>query len=309
VFSIKLIFLFFISFIQLFSLDNNEEKIFNIFTEKWGGSSITIDRIKGGLTNENYVIRREGVPYFLRYSSVDNHLLGVSLEKEYQVAAIMATTGLAPKVVLHLPEEMIMLSEYIPIKEDKVDLRDPCKMIKFCQVVRSLHALLVDFSTVFCPFACIQDYARHALKAGASLPGVFFEQIFPEIEKIRLLLPPSVKVPCHLDLYSRNVLDDGNRFYLVDWEYAAMGDPLFDLATAASADYFSDEEMNQLLETYLERTPSQEELNYFYFMRILADIRWSLWAYLQERISPLEASFIDIAESFLQQGLVRLKSY
>ncbi len=47
-----------------------------------------------------------------------------------------------------------------------------------------------------------------------------------------------------LDLYSRNVLDDGSRLYLIDWEYAAMADPLFDLATSPSADFFSDEEMN-----------------------------------------------------------------
>lgn len=305
----KLTFLFFVFFIQLFSSENNEEKIRNVFAEKWAGASIAIKKINGGLTNENYLITRETIPYFLRYSSVDNHLLGVSLEKEYQVASIMAAAGLAPKVILHIPQERMMLSEYVSMKQDKVDLRDPCKMGQFCQVVRALHALRVDLPSVFCPFKCIQDYARHALDAGASLPHVFFERIFPEIEKIRSLLPATVKVPCHLDLYSRNVLDDGNHLYLVDWEYAAMGDPLFDLATIPSADFFSDEEMNQLLEAYLEKVPSEKELNQFYMMRILADVRWSLWGYLQERISPLEASFSDIGESFLKQALMRLETY
>jgi aminoglycoside phosphotransferase (APT) family kinase protein len=39
--------------------------------------------------------------------------------------------------------------------------------------------------------------------------------------------------PCHNDLHHLNVLDDGERLWLVDWEYGGCGDPLFDLASFA----------------------------------------------------------------------------
>ncbi len=35
---------------------------------------------------------------------------------------------------------------------------------------------------------------------------------------------------CHHDLHHLNILDDGERLWLVDWEYGGGGDPLFDLA-------------------------------------------------------------------------------
>jgi thiamine kinase-like enzyme len=40
--------------------------------------------------------------------------------------------------------------------------------------------------------------------------------------------------PCHNDLLSANFIDDGERLWIVDWEYAGMGDPYFDLANFAA---------------------------------------------------------------------------
>jgi thiamine kinase-like enzyme len=299
----KMVGVFLFSVVFLFS---GEKEVREILERRWGGSTMTVGRINGGLTNENYLVTLGGVPYFLRYSSVDNQLLGVSLEGEWQVASKMALLGIAPKVLFHFPEDRMMLSEYIIALEERVNLRDIDMMKAFCQIVRTLHSSDVEFPTVFCPFTCIQEYMKNALDEGASLPSVFFERIFPEVENRRKVLPIATKVPCHLDLYSRNVLSKGDGLYLVDWEYAAMADPLFDLATAASADFFSDREMEQLLEIYLERVPFKEEMCYFYSMRILADVRWSLWAYLQAQISPLEGSFVEMGEDFLKEIIKRI---
>ena len=40
-------------------------------------------------------------------------------------------------------------------------------------------------------------------------------------------------VTCHNDLLAANFIDDGERVWIVDWEYAGMGDPFFDLANFA----------------------------------------------------------------------------
>ena len=40
-------------------------------------------------------------------------------------------------------------------------------------------------------------------------------------------------VPCHNDLLNANFLEDGERLWIVDWEYAGMGDRFFDLANFA----------------------------------------------------------------------------
>ena len=40
------------------------------------------------------------------------------------------------------------------------------------------------------------------------------------------------RVPCHDDVHAGNILWQGSRPWLIDWEYAGMNDPAFDLATA-----------------------------------------------------------------------------
>ena len=41
--------------------------------------------------------------------------------------------------------------------------------------------------------------------------------------------PEHAPVPCHNDLLTANLLHDGARVRIVDWEYAGMGDRYFDL--------------------------------------------------------------------------------
>jgi thiamine kinase-like enzyme len=299
----RVLFLFFLLFTTVFA---NEEKVREIVEKRWAQSTIDVRRINGGLTNENYLVTIDEVPYFLRYSLLDNHFLGLSLDHEWQISLKAALIELAPKALFYFPEDRVILSEYIFVLKDPINLQLVDVMKEFCQMVARLHHSEIEFPTVFCPFKCIKTYIENALNLRVNLPEIFFEKVLPQLEKIEKLLPDQMKVPCHLDLYNRNVVSDGKRLYLVDWEYAAMADPFFDLATFASAEFFSDEEMNQLLEIYLEKAPSEEERSCFYFMRILADIRWSLWAYLQAKISPINGSFIQMGEDFLKEVLGRI---
>ena len=285
-------------------------EIDRILREIWSEQEpFSLRKIEGGLTNENYVVDRENISYFIRCSGHQNGLLGSSLEQEWIATSIAGAAGLAPKTYLYIPEKRVMISEFLKKKEGKIDLRCQENLEAFCKGLRALHRLEETFPAEFCPFECIDTYLRNLRKIGASLPLSFLELVLPKIGSMKeVFKAPIQKVPCHLDLHEGNLLDDGKSIYFVDWEYSAMGDPLFDLATTASADYFSDAEMQNLLQTYLEKEPSQKEWDHFYGMRILADIRWALWAYLQSEISSLDASFKDLGDTYLEQCLNRIKT-
>ncbi|GEM_PF-1777262 len=267
---------------------------------------LSLRKIDGGLTNDNYVLEMDGRTYFVRRRNPQNALLGASLEKEWAASAIAADAGLSPRPLYQFPEEGIMLSEFIEETGAKPNLSNAVDRNQFCDLVRKIHALPARFPEEFCPFRCIEAYVGQVEAQGGRLPESVYSQLLPGLKRLESTIRPAKKVPCHLDLHNGNLLKRGSELYLVDWEYSAMANPFFDLATAASISEFSDREMIDYLGLYLERPPSNEEWNHFFKMRILADARWAIWCFLQDLISPIETSFVPYAHQYLGESLQRM---
>ncbi len=300
----------FLNFSILHAEDDPLDKIIRVSTQLTNSKSAfaAIHTLDGGLTNLNFKVDIDSHSYFIRCSCSQNRLLGSSMEMEWHCSKMASAAGLAPKAHLYDSDEGILVTDFVETHGKDVNLRDPSSLLKFCSLVKSLHSLDVEFPNHFCPFESIGNYVKNALEAGADIPDAVFSKLLPLIARLK----PKVKAfsqtaPCHLDLHHGNVLDDGKRMWLIDWEYSAMGDPYFDLATVASTENFSDSEMQQLLQAYLEgRKPEPEEFSRLYLMRILADARWALWCYLQAEISPIDFEFKCWGEDFLEQSLLRL---
>ena len=267
---------------------------------------VTIRKIEGGITNENYVVDAQGSSYFVRCGGSQTEPLGVYLENEWIVTSLVSQAKLAPELRLYVPEEKVMVSSFV--KEARsIDMRQLYAQERLCERLRRLHSLDVIFPTLFCPFSCIENYVQTLQRVNGTVPAVFSEIITPAIASMRPALEASfTKAPCHLDLHRGNLIDNGKDLYLIDWEYAGMGDPLFDLAVLTSVELFSDAEMKSLLRTYLQREPTEEETEGFHKRRILADARWAVWSYLQAEISPIEAPFKDRGDRYVRECLSRI---
>ena len=61
----------------------------------------------------------------------------------------------------------------------------------------------------------------------------------------------------HNDLLPANLIDDGSRLWLIDWDYAGFNSPLFDLANLASNNQLAEEQEAWLLEAYYRGSPRQ----------------------------------------------------
>lgn len=260
------------------------------------------EKIEGGLTNENFKVTLPNGTYFVRKSGGQNRYLDITLEGEQECAIIAAAHGLAPKMIATSFDAKIMVTEFIDSKP--VDLRDLETMRRFCELSRTLHQLKVKFFKTRSPFQIVETYLMNAMELKVSLPPILFREVLPKLYKKKWEIKKFV--PCHLDLHKGNLVDDGNRLWMIDWEYAAMSDPLFDLATASAADFFSDEEMDVLLRTYLQREPLKQETEDFFFFRVLTDVRWALWAYIQDKISSFTYPFIAHGDRFLSDAVTRI---
>lgn len=275
-------------------------------------TSVILSQLKDGVVNcynnTDYKIVIGDKKYFAKYENPNGKILGTSLQNEILCRTIAANHGISPSVLLSDPEKTIMITEFLEIQEE-VDFKKPLTRKRYIDLLHRLHQSEALFPIKFCPFQIIEHYMDHAVKTGVNLPSILLEEILPTIDtfkKEELLLEI---VPCHLDAQAGNVLDNGTDMYLIDWECAAMTDPLFDLASMCSTEELSDEEMLEFLTLYLQRPPSTEDFKRFYQMRILADVRFCTYCYLQTKISSTRKDlYRHFAEGFLHRTTERLKN-
>ena len=260
--------------------------------------------MEGGLTNQNYRLLLHENSYFLRMGSSSIALLGITIDREYASNVAASKLGIAPNVILYVPEKKIMITEFIPSAK-KIDLNHSETVARLADRIKTLHSSKISFPTLFSPYDCIRDYYQKALDLGVVVPESVKENLLPWIESLEKWTENSFNVPCHLDLHSGNLIDDGKNLWLIDWEYAAMSDPYFDLATLAATENFSDLQMEELL-SYYQENPTEREKQRLYLMRILADARWALWSYVQMKNSDVFFDYKKMGDDFLYSCLARL---
>ena len=111
-------------------------------------------------------------------------------------------------------------------------------------LLRHLHeawdALTGEF-VYFCPFQTIRTYARSAARLKAKLPADI-DALLEDARELAHRIGTFRPVLCHNDLLAANLIDDGRRLWLLDWEYAGVGHPVFDLANASANATFSDDQ-------------------------------------------------------------------
>ncbi len=134
---------------------------------------------------------------------------------------------------------------------------------------------------------------------GSPIPAVY-EAAHERMRRIEIafLRDPVEMRPCHNDLLNANFIDDGTRIRIVDWEYAGMGDPFFDLGNFSVNHGLDADEDAILLEAY-EGEVRPDRLARLRLMRVVSDFREGMWGVLQQAISSLDVDFVAYAEHHL----------
>ncbi|HVH30399.1 MAG TPA: phosphotransferase, partial [bacterium] len=112
--------------------------------------------------------------------------------------------------------------------------------------------------------------------------------------------------PCHNDLLLGNFIDDGHLIRIVDWEYAAMGDPFFDLGNFAVHHGLADTQEAMLLEAYLGQATAPDVAR-LKLMKIISDLREAMWAMVQITISLLDYDFVQYGQKHFDRHVAQLQ--
>jgi thiamine kinase-like enzyme len=262
------------------------------------GRRLTLSPLSGGITNRNYLVQVEGsrVRYVLRLAGNDTHLLGISREVEHAATVAAAGVGVGPEVTAFIRPQGYLLTRFIegvPLSEEAI--HRPETIHRIADSLRRIH----DGPAIpglFVPLRIVEAYHALAHERGVPIPPEYAlaRSIGRRIE-LALLADPVDLRPCHDDLLNANFIDDGDRIRIVDWEYAGMGDPFFDLGNFSVNNGLTSDEDVLLVEAYDGPPPRPARLARLRLMRVVSDFREAMWGVLQQAISTLDVDFVAYA--------------
>jgi thiamine kinase-like enzyme len=255
----------------------------------WPGAAAVVEPLGGGITNHNFKVEVGGEAFVLRISGKDTELLGIDRGHEHAASLVAAGLGVGPDVVAFV--EGCLVTRFVGGQPaERVAPADAGGLL------RTIHdgpAIPSRFDS----FRVVEEYHDLAEERGVPVPSAYEEASgrAAEIEVRRGAAPAR---PCHNDLLAANFIDDGSRLWLVDWEYAGMGDPFFDLGNFAANHELDGGGERELLSAY-----GSDDLEALHDMRFMSDFREAMWGVVQQGISELDFDFAGYADRHFERAL------
>jgi thiamine kinase-like enzyme len=269
------------------------------------GRELTLTALSGGITNRNFRVDAAGTAdrWVIRLAGNDTHLLGISREVEHAATVAAAGVGVGPEVTAFIRPEGYLVTRFIvgsPVSDEAVHRPDTLRRV--ADSLRRIH----DGPAIpglFVPLRICEAYRALAMARGVPIPPEYglATAIGRRIELAFLSNPLELR-PCHNDLLNANFIDDGARIRIIDWEYAGMGDPFFDLGNFSINHELTPDEDELLLAAYDgEVLPAR--LARLTLMRVVSDFREAMWGVLQQGISSLDIDFVAYASGSFERLL------
>jgi thiamine kinase-like enzyme len=258
--------------------------------------------LEGGITNRNYKVRFGEREYVLRLHGKDTDLLGISREAEQIANAAAAQLGIAPDVAATFEGGLVTnFLTCAPLDAAEVATRAE----EIAVALRAFHDAALTLPIEFRVADLLEDYARIIASRGGELPGAY-EQARELAARIAAAIGGDRLAPCHNDLLPGNLVRErtADRIMIVDWEYAGMGHPFFDLGNLSINNGFDEDTDERLLGAYHGAAPSRRQRAMLKLMRVLSDVREAAWGTMQARVSDLDFDF----EGYAEQHFERLRS-
>ena len=242
----------------------------------WQGA-VSLAPLTGGLTNLSFVAT-DGVGKFVVRCGEDIPVHGIFRAHERVVSVAAFEAGLSPEPVHVEPGLMVLrhIDGRTFVEADlRCDLRRIVALLKVCH--REVGPRLKGKAATFQVFDVIRHYVR-LLKEGDSSFSYDLPRYLAMVDTLEAAQAPMPIVFGHNDLLPGNLIDDGKRLWLIDWEYAGFGSALFDLANLAANGGFSEIDDTALLEAYFERPVTDALQRSFDAMKAASALREATWA-------------------------------
>ena len=258
----------------------------------WPQRVRSIEVLAHGITNSNYVVDLGDERVVVRVPGNDTHLLGIDRSNEVIAGGLAAAIGVGPEVLAKDAATGCIVFRFIDGRAvSTAELAEEPMLGQFVETLRQVHHAGTT-PTIWNPYEVIRDHRDVAAARGVEAPfdATFALELLARIEIVRPFRPT---VLGHNDLLNANFLFD-DRLRIVDWEYAGMSDPFFDLANVSVNNGFPVDSEIALLRHYVGDL-SDPVLSTLHLMKIVSELREAMWGVVQMAISSLDVDFTNYA--------------
>jgi thiamine kinase-like enzyme len=248
--------------------------------------------LSGGITNVNFVVADGDEKFVVRIGG-DIPLHQVMRFNELAASRAAHAAGISPEVTHWEPGALVL--RFIEGRTfGAEDVRKPENLTRIVDLIRRVHRDLPKYlrgpALVFWVFHVLRDYAG-TLRDGNSRMMPELPRLLEIADGLESEVGPVDLVYGHNDLLAANLIDDGTRLWLVDWDYAGFNSPLFDLSNLASNNEFTPDMESGLLQAYFGRPGTGALYRRFAAMKCASLLREAMWSMVQELHSELDFDF------------------
>jgi thiamine kinase len=265
-----------------------------------GGEAATASRLVGGTVNASFLVETQAGRFVVRLREAGARSLGVDHQREAQLQLAAAAAGVAPAVVHVDPQHRFLIMDHIPGPTwSRADFSDATKLCLLATTLRSLHAveppIVADFDLRALMHAHRQRIVAVAPAEAASIDSLLRRADFA-LDAVRSAEREPALI--HGDLHHSNLIGN-ERLWLLDWEYGAVTDPLYDLGCVLAYYPQAEPHAAALLEAAgLHTGASLAMLRHAAWLYVLVSY---LWHRVKRLGFPVRADELAIEQDLLQR--------
>jgi 5'-nucleotidase len=263
-----------------------------------------VSRLQAGANNQNFVVEAGDGRYVLRVASPTAARFNLDRVRNVRAHEAAAAAGVAPEIVASKLPEAHYLARFIDgpsLNNERV--HQPGVIAAVGRALQGLHgAQAIEGS--FSPFADSRRYLAIAVEEGLRLPDEL-DALMLKVEQIErvfdeLAVPDCV---CHNDLVPQNLIETATGIQLVDFEFAGMGNPYFDLGNFSADAELNDAERGELVTAYFGAFDRAEDAR-VRLMVFMSGFREALWSTVAE---PVLGGFEWDYQAWAEENLRRAR--
>jgi thiamine kinase-like enzyme len=257
-------------------------------------SSVSASALEGGITNHNILVEGKDGKFVVRLGDdIPEH--GIMRWHELSSSLAAHAAGVSPGI--HHAEPGVLVLEFIDSKPlGEADLHDAKVLGSVVQLVKQSHLELPKHIRgnvlSFWVFHILRDYAA-TLREKASTHVAKLDDLLDEAARLENIVGPIELVFGHNDLLPANILDDGSRYWLIDWEYGGFNSPLFDLGGLASNCALEPDAEHTMLSAYYGEPPNKDLWRRYSAMKCASLLRETMWSMVSEITSEIEFDYSE----------------
>ena len=268
-------------------------------------SQVEPEPLGGGITNTNFTVEDRGERFVVRLGD-DIPIHGVMRFNEIAAARAAHAAGISPEIVYSADGVFIM--RFIEGRTfEEQDVREPQNLDRIIHLIQTCHNEIPKHfqgpALVFWPFHVCRNYILTARQGNTRMMDSLqrFVDLNEELEEA----VGEVKIVFgHNDLLAANFIDDGERLWLLDWDYAGYNTALFDLANLSSNNELTPDQEDWILETYYQKPTTDLLRRRLAAMKCVSLLRETLWSIVSEIHSTLDFDYV----SYTGKNLSRLEN-